>query len=491
MIDLLIVLLQDLKAAGPLGVAGSVASIIGIGVGFYQLLRYFRRKGYARLEEKVAEHERREEAYKKSISNLKRVQSALEKEVQEYQKVDIGQIVMIAEKERNQGNEAIALQHLRSAISIHSKQFTYASTELARHHLSLFEMDDKHLANACRYAMFAFCQAPDSVPVRNIIAELEALQGNREISRRDFALAAQHFDDAYDFAVGGYGREIGSLIEQLLRSCVREDRKGHYQTAFALARQAYILSRNELPAPVSPLPPDVRGVPIRFVAQHAYAKCFRQLGQFTEALSLFEDVYQNQLEVLGASHQSTLRTAHSIAICLGQLGRHEEALGRHQEIYRRSIEGLGADHPDTLSMAEGFAISLGDLGRRKEALELSEDIHKRQTKALGVDHPDTLQTANSIADLLGRLGKHKEALARQKDVYRRRTKVLGADHPETLNTVASLADHMGNLGQRNEALARHEEVHRRRTGLLGADHPDTKKSERAISKLKVVKEAAS
>ena len=481
MIDSLISFLEGSKEASAFEITGFLIGLISLLIAMYALLHSWRTAGYERLQKDVNELNRQLEVHEKTIRNLEEERDGLERERNGLWKRDIEQFILSAEKEREEGNERLAVRYFKKAVASSSEYRAQAALELAYHHLGLFELDDKHMANACRYALLAYTILPGFQPAKSLVAELKSFKADGDIFRGDFDLAAQHFDDVYDFGVGMHGIDAAPLVLQLLKSYQREDDEGHFQTAFALARQAHNLAQSELPA-VRFDSSASNNIPIQFQTQHAYARSLRQMGQYSNAMDIFQDVHTRKADLLGADHSSTLSSANSIAVCLSSMGRIEDALKRHRDIYVRAADKLGIDHSQTLASSHGIAECLSHLGRFEDGLNHYEDLYERQVKVLGSDHPRTLSSGHGIAQCLFNLGRYLDAGKRHEDIYKRRAKALGLDHPDTLSSSFSIALFMSTLGQYEDALKHFEDLHECECKVFGANHPHTLASSHGIAK---------
>lgn len=239
--------------------------------------------------------------------------------------------------------------------------------------------------------------------------------------------------------------------------------RGDVLTAHHLARQTHNRWRKQLG------PNDHHRIYVTSQLAHTLA----DLGRYSEALPLDQDVLARWKAQLGADHPATLAAANNVACGLSRLGQYNDAYPLDQEIHARRQRVLGEEHPDTLTSANNLAADLRHLGRHEEALTLDEDTLPRRRKTLGHDHPDTLTSANNLAADFRRLGRHEEAHALDQETLDRRTSSLGRDHPDTLMSANNLAVDLTNLGRHADARTLVEKTFSRYRAVLGDGHPDT------------------
>jgi tetratricopeptide (TPR) repeat protein len=248
---------------------------------------------------------------------------------------------------------------------------------------------------------------------------------------------------------------------------VRGDASGGHD----LASQLYRQWRNRL----GPDHPDTLS------AGHHLGHALRQMGRYSEARQLSEDVLARKRRVLGEDHPDTLVSANGLAVSMRALGEHQAARELDEDTLARKRRVLGEDHPSALISANNLAEDLSKLGEHQAARELYEDTLARRRRVLGKDHPDTLASANGLACDLGKLAEYQAARELDEDTLARRRRVLGKDHPDTLASANGLACDLGKLAEYQAARELDEDTLARRRRVLGEDHPDTLCSARNLA----------
>jgi tetratricopeptide (TPR) repeat protein len=195
------------------------------------------------------------------------------------------------------------------------------------------------------------------------------------------------------------------------------------------------------------------------------------LGEYEEALPLFERALHIEEKALGPSHLQVATTLNNMTSLLQNLGKHDEALlkiSRALQIYEIV---LGPDHLDVATGLHNKASLLRIEGRYEEALLLFKRALSIIEKARGVDHISVADTLDNMAGLLEIWGKFDEALPLFQRALDIKTNGLGPDHPDlafTLNNMASLLHAQGKYEEARLMYQRALSVGKK---ALGPDHP--------------------
>lgn len=201
------------------------------------------------------------------------------------------------------------------------------------------------------------------------------------------------------------------------------------------------------------------------------ARIYKDIGEYNHSLELYQKVLRRRVE--GEGHTSTLTTLNNMAILYGKLGNHEHELELHQKIYEIKKRVKGEEHPDTMCTLHNMACCYLELGDYSRALELHQKVYETLKQVLGEEHPNTLIVLNSIAIDCGNLGDYNHALELFQMTYDIRKRVLGEEHPATLGTMKNLAVAYVYLGEYIHALALFQLTYDIRKRVLGECHPDT------------------
>ncbi|WP_055715422.1 FxSxx-COOH system tetratricopeptide repeat protein [Streptomyces torulosus] len=190
------------------------------------------------------------------------------------------------------------------------------------------------------------------------------------------------------------------------------------------------------------------------------ANVLRAQGNYTESLSLDQEVLERQLAVLDdRDDQHILMTTSSIGADLRGLGRLSEALHQDEETYRRYELIYGEDHPRTVSAANNLAVSLRLSGDYYRARDLDRRMLELREEMQSPEHPLTIESAVNLGRDLRDCGDYEESVRLLKGAYERclRDARLAQGSPTVVNAAKGLAGSLRRVGRIAEAeeLVRH------------------------------------
>ena len=215
-----------------------------------------------------------------------------------------------------------------------------------------------------------------------------------------------------------------------------------------------------------------------FESLRSLAATYYNLGKFSEAQSLQEEVLRLKKERRGQRHVDTIGASNDLAIAntYRNLGRLKEAEELQKKVLRSRITALGEDHLDTVTASASLAVTYRYLGRPDEAERLLVRVLELRKQTLGDRHLDTLSAAKNLANTYRALKCFEEAERLQSEVLMLRREILGENHPETVrarNDLSLTYYHSGRLEQaenvQRDVLTVMQEV-------LGDRHPHTAKA---------------
>jgi tetratricopeptide (TPR) repeat protein len=224
--------------------------------------------------------------------------------------------------------------------------------------------------------------------------------------------------------------------------------------------------------------------PCTLISMNGLAITYSNQGRWAEAESLHVQVLNVRKRVLGEEHPSTLMSMSNLAMAYSDQGRWEEAESLHVQVLNVRKRVLGEEHPHTLTSMNNLATAYSYQSRWHQAESLQVQVLNVQKRVLGEEHPDTLSSMNNLATAYSDQGRWEEAKSLLVQVLNVQKRVLGEEHPDTLSSMNNLAMAYLNLGLLDWAdLLLTQAVHiSKRT--LGAQHPNTLKRERNLNYLK-------
>jgi tetratricopeptide (TPR) repeat protein/CO dehydrogenase nickel-insertion accessory protein CooC1 len=207
--------------------------------------------------------------------------------------------------------------------------------------------------------------------------------------------------------------------------------------------------------------------------QFNIANILRDQARFKEALTLDEQILEQQSKLVGPQHPHTLMTSGSRAADLRALGRYAEALPLEKEIYLAWKEQFGDEHPRTLSAANNLATSLRSVGDFRQAEEIDEKTWKTRRYVLDPDHPYTLHSGNNLGRDRREAGQYDKSIALLRDLLTLAQSERGPDSTEALNIQTNLAVSLRSAGKAGEAAPLLDAAFEAFTARFAQNNPDT------------------
>ncbi len=177
---------------------------------------------------------------------------------------------------------------------------------------------------------------------------------------------------------------------------------------------------------------------------------YSQLGLYAQAEDHLRRAVELYRTLLGAGHETTLKTTNQLARNLFYQGRHHEAeleWNELLELYRHT----GEESPETLTIMN----NLGGIYLQQKRYDLAEPLLTKtlegRRRVLGTDHVGTTATMGNLAQLYRARNRDEEAQALLVEALGIRERILGEDHPRTLSTVFNLGALLKEMGRYAEA----------------------------------------
>jgi eukaryotic-like serine/threonine-protein kinase len=209
--------------------------------------------------------------------------------------------------------------------------------------------------------------------------------------------------------------------------------------------------------------------------QFILAAACMELGDPTNAASLWRSAVTARKKALGEHHPGVANALHDFAELLFANGRHSEAVEIYREVLAMRRKSFGNEHAEVARTLHQLAFSLARLGRDRyaEAEPCSREALAIRKRVLGNEHPDVAQSLNDLGLVLWGLGQNREAEALHREALSIRRRVFGAEHPD----VAESLDRLGLALDAQRRFVEAEPIVREslamRRKLLGSDDPNT------------------
>jgi CHAT domain-containing protein/Tfp pilus assembly protein PilF len=202
------------------------------------------------------------------------------------------------------------------------------------------------------------------------------------------------------------------------------------------------------------------------------AGLYREQGNYAQALPLFQRALEIREKILAPDDPDIAESLNSLAMLCEDRASYVEA----QQLVERAIKidekSLGIDHPDLALFLNNLGRLCREQGNFADALPQFQRALKILEKAYGPDHPDVANNLNSIAFLYTEEGNDVEALPLFKRSLQIFEKTLGPDHPRLAYSLINLADLYRDQGNYAAALPLFQRAIKIREKALGPDHPD-------------------
>jgi hypothetical protein len=195
------------------------------------------------------------------------------------------------------------------------------------------------------------------------------------------------------------------------------------------------------------------------------------VGSPTAALTAYEQLLRETLDMLGPDHPDTLITRRNLAGWRGDSGDPAGAASDHQQLLPHMMQVLGPDHADTLQTRNDLAYFQALAGDAVGAADACTALLADQIRVLGPDHRQTLETRNNLASWLGRAGNPRAAAEMSEALLIDELRILGPDHLDTLTTRSVIAHWRSEADGAAAGLVILEPLAADLRRVLGPDHP--------------------
>ena len=144
------------------------------------------------------------------------------------------------------------------------------------------------------------------------------------------------------------------------------------------------------------------------VTQSNLASTYQELGQFEKVMCLRRDVYFGSLRLEGKESNDTLLEANNYALSLVRLQRFEETKALLRKTMPVARDVLGESHDVTLRIRWTYACALIDdpgatLDDLREAVGTLEAVAKLWKRVMGERHPEMAKVQSALATVREKL----------------------------------------------------------------------------------------
>jgi tetratricopeptide (TPR) repeat protein len=129
------------------------------------------------------------------------------------------------------------------------------------------------------------------------------------------------------------------------------------------------------------------------------AVTYREIGQYSEAETLFSEVFANCSKDLGAYHIDTLLAQSDLATTYLTRGKWDQAEQSLYVVVQQSVTRLGVDHPHSIIMRGNLASALQNNGKLVEAEEEQKLTLESSRRLRGEAHIDTITCISNLMSI--------------------------------------------------------------------------------------------
>ena len=135
-------------------------------------------------------------------------------------------------------------------------------------------------------------------------------------------------------------------------------------------------------------------------------------GQISACVDLNQRVVEARERIFGSKDPRTLRAKRFLASPYHQCRPDSfyECLTLYEDVFAVQTDVLGPTHLETLSTKHGLAVAYSDAGSTTKAIALLENTYAARRKQLGGQHPDTLRTKYLLGQIYSKIGQRENAL---------------------------------------------------------------------------------
>lgn len=201
-----------------------------------------------------------------------------------------------------------------------------------------------------------------------------------------------------------------------------------------------------------------------------------EMGRWEEAVTLIQDVLEEDIALYGKIHPETINVKSQLALMLANQGRWNEAILIQEEILEYQENCLGESHPFTLQFTSSLIQSLIEVCEYGKAGYLMNKVITLRDSVWGNESPDTLLSLMDEARLAEAGGHFEVAKSLERDALTRCKRSLEHDHLFTLDCMMNLAQSLTHRSEQKEAEQLGKDCVAAYTRVRGLNHPDTLRS---------------
>jgi len=202
------------------------------------------------------------------------------------------------------------------------------------------------------------------------------------------------------------------------------------------------------------------------------AHFYEDIGQYEEALSLYNKSLNLRKKVFGEASSDYATSLNNLASLYNKTGRYIEAQPLFVKAVRIREKTLGEEHPDYATSVSDLALLLYSTGKYSEAEELFLKAVKILKKSLSEWHVSYINCLNNLASLYQQTSRYTEA----EPLYLKAISICKSSLKEQSPFHATLLNNLASFYQDTDRYAEAELSYQKamniRKKILGEDHLD-------------------
>ena len=190
------------------------------------------------------------------------------------------------------------------------------------------------------------------------------------------------------------------------------------------------------------------GIPRELYTQ---AQQYQSKGRYNESLPLLIEAHQTAEKVYGSDNEKTNLLLFELAKCYKILGRYSEASSLYVKTLE-SIAELGVDSPNTSAILDDLTLTYMAMGDFASALPVKKRAISIEEKSEDITKTELAQSIGILADICYRLGQLNESLSFNNRALELFEQAQASAHPESVVRLNNIAIAYIELGDNEKAL---------------------------------------
>ncbi|CAF1387930.1 unnamed protein product [Rotaria sordida] len=199
---------------------------------------------------------------------------------------------------------------------------------------------------------------------------------------------------------------------------------------------------------------------------------YRNMGEYSKALSSFERSLEIQKIALPANHPDLAASYNNIGMVYDNMGEYSKALSSHERSLEIRTIALPPNHPDLASSYNNIGNVYDNMSEYSKALSSYEQSLEIKKIALPPNHPGLASSYNNIGLVYSNMGEYSKALSSYERSLEIKKIALPPNHPDLAASYNNIGMVYSNMGEYSKALSSYERSLEIEKIALPPNHPD-------------------